>query len=112
MLNPVPLTVLLADSVVNAPAPAVPAPIDPGLENVAPFKLLAFKLATLVVLATVNGAVPDATVLVITPLALNVLTLEAFPPLATATQLIPSDHNSNVELALIVCVVADVKPGP
>ena len=37
---------------------AVVLPIAPGAANVAPFKLLAFKLATLVVDATVNGAVP------------------------------------------------------
>jgi len=37
-------------------------PNGPGAAKVAPFKLLAFKLATLVVDATVNGAVPVATV--------------------------------------------------
>ena len=37
-------------------------PNGPGAANVAPFKLLAFKLATLVVDATVKGAVPVATV--------------------------------------------------
>jgi hypothetical protein len=49
--------------VVNAPVLAVPDPIAPGAANVAPFRLLAFRLATLVVEATVNGAVPVATVL-------------------------------------------------
>ena len=46
----------------NAPLLAVVPPIAPGAANVAPFKLAAFKLATLVVDATVNGAVPVAIV--------------------------------------------------
>lgn len=51
-------------SVVNTPVDATLDPIAPGLANVAPPKLLAFKLATLVVDATINGAVPVVTVLV------------------------------------------------
>jgi succinate-acetate transporter protein len=51
--------------VVNTAVDATLEPIAPGLANVAPFKLLAFKLATLVVDATVNGAVPVVAVLVI-----------------------------------------------
>ena len=62
MLKPVPDTVELALNVVNAPLPAVVLPIEPGDANVAPLKLLAFKLATLVVEATTNGAVPLARV--------------------------------------------------
>jgi hypothetical protein len=60
--NPVPLTVEDADRVVNAPVPAVPLPIAPGAANVAPPRDEAFRLATLVVDVTVNGAVPIATV--------------------------------------------------
>jgi succinate-acetate transporter protein len=53
-----------AVAVVNVPAAAVVLPIAPGDANVAPFKELAFKLATLVVELIVNGAVPVAIVLV------------------------------------------------
>jgi hypothetical protein len=62
VLKPVPDTVELALSVVNAPLPAVVLPIEPGAANVAPFKLLAFKLGMLVVDAITKGAVPVATV--------------------------------------------------
>ena len=55
---------LLAEIVVNDADDAVELPIDPGFANVAPFNVLEFKLATFVVLATVNGAVPVDTVLV------------------------------------------------
>jgi hypothetical protein len=65
VLKPVPDTVELALNVVNAPLPAVVLPIEPGDANVAPFKLLAFKLATLVVDVIENGAVPVANVDVI-----------------------------------------------
>ena len=54
--------------VVNAADPAVVLPILPGLLNVAPFNVEAFKFATLVDDETVNGAVPVDTVLVMTPL--------------------------------------------
>jgi succinate-acetate transporter protein len=56
------LTSVLAVAVVKVPAAAVVLPIAPGDANVAPFKELAFKLATFVVEVTVNGAVPVATV--------------------------------------------------
>jgi hypothetical protein len=75
----VPLTVELADSVVNAPVDAVPLPIAPGAANVAPFRLDAFKLATLVVDAITNGAVPVDTVLVICPLA-EIVVADTVPP--------------------------------
>ena len=65
MLKPVPDTVELALNVVNAPLPAVVLPIEPGDANVAPFMLLAFKLATLVGDVITNGAVPEYTVDVI-----------------------------------------------
>ena len=45
----------------KSPIPGVVPPMVPGEANVAPLKLLAFRLATLVVLATVSGAVPVAT---------------------------------------------------
>jgi len=47
-----------ADKVVNAPVLAAVDPIALGEANVAPFKLEAFRFATLVVDATENGAVP------------------------------------------------------
>jgi hypothetical protein len=59
---PVPVIAPVAVSVVNAPVDAVPPPIAPGAAKVAPLRLEAFRLATLVVLVTVNGAVPIATV--------------------------------------------------
>ena len=46
---------------------AVPDPIAPGFAKVLPLSNDAFKLGTTVVDATVNGAVPVDTVLVITP---------------------------------------------
>jgi len=49
-------------NVVNAPVDAAVEPIAPGEANVAPLNEDAFKLATLVVDATVNGAVPVAMV--------------------------------------------------
>ena len=48
--------------VLKAPVLAVPLPIGPGAAKVAPLSELAFKLATLVVEATTNGAVPVETV--------------------------------------------------
>jgi hypothetical protein len=57
------------DSVVKAPVPGVVLPIGPGAAKVAPFRELALRLATLVVEATTNGAVPVARVEVICPLA-------------------------------------------
>ncbi len=59
--------------VVKAPVEAVPDPIAPGAAKVAPFKELAFKLATLVVEAITSGAVPVARVEVICPVAEMVL---------------------------------------
>ena len=50
------------DNVVKAPVEAVLLPMAPGAAKVAPFKEDAFKLATLFVDVTTNGAVPDATV--------------------------------------------------
>ena len=72
---PAPLNVVspLAVSVVNAPLPGVVPPIAPGDAKVAPLRLEAFRLATLVVLATTNGAVPVASVDVICPVALSVV---------------------------------------
>lgn len=60
-------------SVVNAPVLGVPEPIGPGAAKVAPFSELAFKLATFVVEAITNGAVPVETVEVICPEALTVV---------------------------------------
>jgi hypothetical protein len=51
--------------VVKAPLPGVPEPMDPGEAKVAPFREEALRLATLVVDATTNGAVPVARVEVI-----------------------------------------------
>ena len=60
--KPVKVTRLFAASVVNAPVPAVVEPIGPGEAKVAPLRLDAFKLATLVLEVTMNGAVPLAIV--------------------------------------------------
>ena len=57
------------DNVVKAPEPAVVLPILPGDPNVAPLNVDAFKFATLVDDAIVNGAVPVDKVEVITPVA-------------------------------------------
>jgi hypothetical protein len=51
-----------ADIVVNTPVDGVEDPIGPGLANVAPLKVDALKLATVVVDETTNGAVPVDTV--------------------------------------------------
>jgi hypothetical protein len=64
VINPPAVIVLVVVRVVKAPVLAVVPPIGPGLANVAPDNELAFKLATLVVLLTINGAVPVTTVLV------------------------------------------------
>jgi hypothetical protein len=52
------VVVPVAVNAANVPAEAAVPPIAPGLANVAPLRLDAFKFATLVVDATVNGAVP------------------------------------------------------
>lgn len=57
----------VAVKVVNEPVLGVVDPIGPGEAKVAPLRLEAFKLATLVVLATTKGAVPVETVDVICP---------------------------------------------
>jgi hypothetical protein len=67
---PVPMVELPLDvRVVKAPVPGVVLPIGPGAAKVAPFRELALRLATLVVEAITNGAVPVARVEVICPLA-------------------------------------------
>jgi hypothetical protein len=58
---------------VNAPEPAVVLPIEPGDAKVAPLSDDAFRLATFVVEATTNGAVPVVSVDVICPLAETVV---------------------------------------
>lgn len=71
---PVPIVELPEEvRVVKEPVEGVPEPIAPGLAKVAPFKEEAFKLATLVVEATTNGAVPEARVEVIWPEAERVV---------------------------------------
>ena len=76
----------VAVNVVNTPVDAVLDPIAPGLANVAPLMLLAFKLATLVVDDTVNGAVPVACVLV------NVVADNTPAPLKVAMLAVPAYH--------------------
>ena len=61
------LTAVVNVPLVNVALDAVVEPITPGAANVAPFNEEAFKLATLVVDAITNGAVPVATVDVICP---------------------------------------------
>ena len=61
-------------SAVKVPATGVPVPIAaPGEAQSPPSTWSTFKLETFVVLAIVNGAVPVASVLVITPLAETVV---------------------------------------
>ena len=52
----------VAESVVKLPVFGVPPPIAPGAANVAPPRDAALRLATWVVDATTNGAVPVVTV--------------------------------------------------
>ncbi len=71
LVSETPVAIVLAPDevrVVKAPVEAVPEPIGPGAAKVAPLSELAFKLATLVVEATTNGAVPVARVEVSWPL--------------------------------------------
>jgi len=77
-------------NVVNAPVDAVPDPMAPGAANVAPLSELALRLGMLVVLATTNGAVPLASVLVIWPVAEIVVaaTVDA-PPVPSGVELMP-----------------------
>ena len=77
--KPVPDTVEDALKVVNAPVLAVPLPIAPGEANVAPPNELALRLATFVVDATVNGAVPVA---MVDSIVVNLPVLGAVPPIA------------------------------
>ena len=69
VLKPRSVREVLAVKVVNVPAAAVPPPIVPGVAKVAPLSEDAFKLATFVVDAITNGAVPVARVDVICPVA-------------------------------------------
>lgn len=71
--RPTSVTEVLAVTVVKVAAPAEPEPMVPGEAKVAPFKDEAFKLATLVVEAMTNGAVPVDTVDVIWPEAVTVV---------------------------------------
>lgn len=113
---------------VKAPEPGVPPPIAPGAAKVAPPKEEAFKFATLVVEATVNGAVPVACVLVITPVALKVVNAPAAgvpPPMAPgaanvaplnvdafrfATLVVEATENGAVPVTnvLVICPVAEM----
>jgi hypothetical protein len=54
--------------------------MGPGDAKVAPLKDEALRLATLVVLATLSGAVPSATVEVICPLAEMLVNVPLFAP--------------------------------
>jgi hypothetical protein len=62
--SPESVTLPVAPIVVKLAAAAVLPPIAPGEANVAPFSEEAFRFGTLVVLATVKGAVPVDVVLV------------------------------------------------
>jgi hypothetical protein len=95
----VPDTVDDAESVVNAPVPAVVEPIAPGEAKVAPFKLEAFRLATFVVEATVKGAVPVVSVEVITPVAEMVVNA---PVLAVVAPTVPFKAPANLVAERIV----------
>jgi len=94
----------VAVSVVNVPDAGVALPIAPGAANVAPFKLDAFKLATLVVEATTNGAVPVARVLVNWPDILNVVNPEnavTVEPSETAVEPIVTELLVNAALGRV-----------
>ena len=75
-----------ATSVVNDPVLAVVDPMAPGLAKVAPLSELAFRLGMLVVDAITSGAVPVATLEVITPLT---PTLVKDPVLAVVDPMAP-----------------------
>jgi hypothetical protein len=126
----VPLTVKLPPivvspvvvNVVNAPVLAVVAPIGPGAANVEPFNELAFKLATTVFDATINGAVPaaivDSTVVnlpvlaVVEPSAPGAANVEPFNELAfkLATLVVDATINGAVPIAIVdvICPFADI----
>ena len=132
---------LVADSVVNAPvfgvvAPTVPLwgpekavlavivvpliaagvvpPIAPGTAIVAPFREEALRFATLVVEATVNGAVPVTNVLVTAPEAERVVNA---PVLGVVAPTVPLWGPEKAVLAVIVVplivegVVPPIAPG-
>lgn len=81
---------------VKAPVDAMPLPIAPGAANVAPPRLLAFKLATLVVDVTVRGAVPVAIVDVSTVPVIAPPPVMALPPIAILPPMVhPANAQSN-----------------
>ncbi len=94
-----------ASHVVKLAAAAVPPPIAPGAAKVAPLKLEAFRFATFVVLATVNGAVPVASVEVIAPVAEMVVkapVLGVPPPMAPGAANVAPLSEEALRLATLV----------
>ena len=114
------VTVLLAVKVVNDPEPGVVLPIEPGAANVAPPNNDAFRLATTVVEATVNGAVPVARVDVMTPLAeivVNAPVLAVPPPMGPCKAVqfhvvVPVATVHTVPADLFSTVMSLVEPWP
>ena len=102
------------DILVNAPVLGVVDPIVPGISNVLPFRVLEFKLATLVVLDTIKGAVPVAILLTRYVPVMNdpQLILPPTPSPPVALLKINDPVLAEVELTdpLIVKVVACARP--
>jgi len=104
--------VLLVDTVVVVPLITVKEAVDgvvppmaPGAANVAPDKEDAFKLATLVVDATVKGEVPVDNVEVITPEALKVVNAAVegvVPPIAPGAANVAPDKEDAFKLVTFV----------
>ena len=114
-LPPLRVMLLLVARVVNEPVLAVVPPIAPGLANVAPVRELAFKLGTLVVLAMTRGAVPVATVLVITPLApilVNNPVLAVVPPIAPGLAKVapPNKLAFKLETLVVLAIISGAVP--
>ena len=103
--TPVACIVLDAVIVVNAPVLGVPLPIVPGAAHVAPSRKLAFRFDTTVVLATVNGAVPVATVLVMTPENAPVVAASAASVVAPVTPKVDANADAPVTASVPVSVV-------
>jgi hypothetical protein len=109
--DPVPRVVLPFEvRVVKAPVPGVPEPMAPGAAKVAPFKEEALRLATLVVEAMVNGAVPVDTVEVMTPEAERVVTPLTAPVVPTVKAEELMEKVSSLELPMAIVLAATPVP--
>jgi hypothetical protein len=85
---------------VKFPVLGVIPPIAPGFPNVAPDKVLAFKFGMLVVLDTIKGAVPVATVLLSDPVTDKLVPIAA--PILGVTKVGVFDNTKLPEPVLVV----------